>query len=49
MILVHLTDGKLGYKIYLAKEMFVEVAVLLLSRSCKNQCVSHHALFSLLL
>lgn len=49
MILAHLTDGKLGHKIYLAKEMLVEVGVLLLSRSFKNQCMSHHALFSLLL
>lgn len=41
----HPTDGRLGHMTYLAKEMSVEVNVLLLSRSFKIHCVIRHVFF----
>lgn len=41
----HLIDGRLGHTTYLAKEVLVEVGVLLLNGSFKIQYVSHHVLF----
>lgn len=48
MILPHATDGGLGHMTYLAKEMLVEVNVLLLDGSFKVQYKIHHVLFSLM-
>lgn len=47
MILPHAADGGLGHMTYLAKEMLVEVNVLLLDRSLKGLYKIHHVLVSL--